>query len=163
MLIVHLLTGCYASREHRRWDNRDRKNYPDDYFYRVLKDTCHYQQSKVKLNFPYICERPDGSFHTYSFDKNKVAYSSPWVGEKPEFRQIIERQYPIGYYKICGDTLTIEEIASWKFFNMPWKFVHKKTLGLIANDTVKLSKDQLDIKQKNKFSAQADIYTLFTP
>lgn len=146
------MTGCYVSKEHRNWDNRKEKNYSDNYFYNALKDTCSQANVRLKLNLPYICIRSDGYFHAYSFDKNKNVYSNGWVNERPEFENIIANQYPVGYYKICGDTLTIEEIGSWTLFNRPWKYIHRKKLGLIINDTLKISQEPIDIKHKDKIS-----------
>lgn len=159
LIITSLLTRCYVSKEHRHWEKREEKNYPDDYFYQVLKDTCTKGNSKIKFNYPYVSITPEGYFRALTFDKNQNVYSHAWVNEKPEFGNIMQKHYPIGYYKLCGDTLTIEEIGSWTFFRMPWKYVHKKTLGILHNDTLRLSQEQLGIKKKDKISSQVDIYT----
>ena len=160
IIIVLLLSGCYVSREHRDWEKRYEKNYSDKYFYKVLNDTCPNEKLKLKLNYPYICIQPGGFYKAYIFDRNNRVFSNAWVNEKPEFGKIISTQNFIGYYKICNDTITIEKIGSWTFFNFPWKYVHNKTIGLISNDTIKLSTKSLDIEDTDRTLSNFNIYSL---
>jgi hypothetical protein len=156
-----LLTSCYVSKEHRLWDKRIDKNLPDNYFYQVLKDTTKKSDTKLKFNYPYVCIGDSGYFHAYSFDKDQKVYSNAWVAGPPELGKILSAQFEIGYYKVYQDTLIIEQVGSWTLFNIPWKFIHTKKVGLIIGDTIKLGTGQIDINERSRALLPFDIYTPF--
>jgi hypothetical protein len=157
------LTSCYVNKEHRLWDKREKKNLPDKYFYQVLKDTTKKSDTKLKFNYPYVCLSDNGYFHSYSFDNDQKVYSNAWVAGPPNLGKILADQFEIGYYKIYHDTLIIEQLGSWTLFNMPWKFIHTKKVGLISGDTIKLAKGQINIDEKTRVLLPFDKYTPFDP
>ncbi len=91
----------------------------------------------------------DSFFHPYTFDKFGKVYSDIWRREKPTFSKIYERQHFTGYYKLYGDTIVIERITNLTLGkSIPWKFSHDKYLGLVQNDTIKITKLPLEINEK---------------
>lgn len=155
------LTSCYTSKEHRQWDKRESKNLPDSYFYNVLKDTSNKSTKKIVYDYPYVHISQDSFFHPYSFDKYGKVYSDAWKKEKPTFEKISESQHFIGYYKLYGDTIVIEQIASWTLGNkIPWKFNHSKTIGIISGDTIKISRESINIDQKDHFVYPLENYLI---
>ena len=156
---VLLLGSCYTGKEHRLWENREKKNLPDSYFFSVLKDTADKSAVKIIYNYPYIHVAQDAFFHPFTFDKYGKVYSDAWRKEKPTLTQITDRQHFIGYYKIYGDTIVIEKIASWTLGRkIPWKFVHQKTIGIVTGDTIKIPRQSIDIKEKNTLYYPLDNY-----
>ena len=161
LLFIISLTSCYTSKEHREWDKRKSKNLPDSYFYNVLMDTLSKSSIKIVYGYPYIHISKDTFFHTYIFDKYGKVYSDGWRKEKPTFSKISERQNFIGYYKLYGDTIVIEQINSWTFGKkIPWKFDHNKTIGLIYCDTIKISRQPINIDKKNSLTYPLDNYSI---
>lgn len=161
ILLVISLTSCYTSKEHRQWDKRESKSLPDSYFYSVLKDTLTKSSIKIVYDYPYIHTSEDTFFHLYIFDKYGKVYSDAWRKEKPTFAKISERQNFIGYYKLYGDTIVIEQIASWTFGKkIPWKFVHNKKIGIISGDTIKIPRQSINIDEKNNLKFPLDNYLI---
>lgn len=157
---VILLLGCYVSKEHKKWDKRNEKGLEDKDFYEVLKIPCLGFKSTLKMNRPYTYIKLDGYYHSYTFDTNQRVYSNAWINTSVTNKNILSNQHHIGYYKICGDTLTIEQITSWSFRNRPWKYTHEKILGFILGDTIKLSRSKIDVKDQDEFIKPLSNYVL---
>ncbi len=153
IIFVISITSCYTSKEHREWDKRKSKGLPDSYFYNVLQDTVSKSSIEIVYDQPYVHNREDTFFHAYTFDKFGKVYSDGWRKEIPTFAKIYERKGFIGYYKLYGDTIVIEQISSWTLGEkIPWKFVHHKKIGIIAGDTIKFSLQSIHIDEKNNLN-----------
>lgn len=161
MMLVILPAGCYSGKEHRLWHNRVKKNLPDSYFYHVLRDSSIKSQARIVTDHPYVHVGRDGYFHPYVFGGDGKVYSDAWRKELPTLDSISGRQHFTGYYNLYGDTLVIEKIASWTLGrNIPWKFVHDKTVGIISGDTIKLPRKSVDIDQNNSILFPLDDYLI---
>ena len=96
ILVSIALTGCYVSREHREWSNREKKGLNENHFYQVLQDTAVISDSIIKFGIPYVCVDVNGFYHAYTFDKEKCVYSHPWINDNPEYLKIVKQQTKIG-------------------------------------------------------------------
>jgi hypothetical protein len=161
LTLLIILTGCYHNKEYKAWDKNAKMHLDDKPFYEVFKSKCPTDSTKIKLDHPYISTDAYGTYHAYTFDREKVVYSYPFQNGKPDIKSILIHQRKIGYYGICGDTLTIEEISSLSLNGCPWKFIHVKTLGLVNGDTLKISPHSIKMKEKNVIPKILDVYLPF--